>query len=541
MAQTKSPDYSAIGRPLEQAVHEEMAAWGITGIAIALVDGQQTVYAAGFGEARRESVFRCGSISKLFNAVAVMQLVEVGKLDLDAPLERYGPELLPVNPFAIATPVTLRQLLCHRSGMIREAPVGGYFDNSQPGLARTIESISQAVLVNLPDSKTRYSNVGPSLAGRIVERVAAAGFEQYQSEHVLGPLGMTNSAWRLDEVPRGRLIASYMRVAQAQGGFRRRRAPVFDLGTVPAGNLFTTAEDLARFVAMLAAGGQTSRGRVLQARSLAQMFTPQLSTEPGSCGLGFALGKFRQHKMVNHNGAVYGHSASLLFLPDTELGVVVLGNEDIANARIQKLANHALSLMLEAKCGEKPPAAPVPLKLSADILARFCGDYESQSFWATLKIEDGRLAANLSGQPTKLTPVEPFRFLADSRVNDAVPVDFEHNAAGQVTGFNMGLQKFARVPAGAPQLPASWRAYLGSYGPDFIPLVVSARHGHLYAMTENLADYRLTPLNRHVFSFPLGLYTDEYPCLPYRPPRQGPRGGHGQYDPRTEVKSCRER
>jgi CubicO group peptidase (beta-lactamase class C family) len=506
----KSTDYSTLAGPLEQAAREEMAAWGIGGLAMALVDGQETVYAAGFGEARRESAFRCGSISKLFNALAVMQLVEAGKLDLDAPLDRYGEGLLPVNPFSDTAPVTLRQLLCHRSGIGREAPIGGYFDHSQPSLSRTVSSIAQTVLVNPPNTKTRYSNIGPSIAGHIVERVAGAGFGQYQRDHILGPLGMTHSSWSLEEAPREKLITASMRVADGQGGFGRRLAPVFNIGAVPAGNLLSTAEDLARFLAMLAGGGQGPGRRIVRAESLAQMLMPQLTTEPEGYGLGFVVGRFLGHKSVGHNGAVYGHSASLVLLPEAGLGAVVLGNEDLVNGRTRRLANLALSLMLRAGCGEEAPLAPPPLRLAPRVLAAFCGDYESQSFWAELRIEDGRLAANISGQPTRLTPLRQSRFLAENRVTDAVPVDFEGDSTGQVTGFVMGAQKFMRRCASRPDIPGGWRAYPGSYGPAFIPLVVSARHGRLYAMTENAADYRLTPLNRRVFAFPPGLYADEH-------------------------------
>ena len=487
-----------------------MAAWGIGGLAIALVDGQETVYAAGFGEARLGSVFRCGSISKLFNALAVMQLVEAGKLDLDAPLDRYGEGLLPVNPFSDTVPMTLRQLLCHRSGIAREAPIGGYFDSSQPSLSRTVSSIAQTVLVNPPNTKARYSNIGPSIAGHIVERVAGSSFGPYQRERILSPLGMTDSSWSLEAAPRERLITASMRVADGQGGFGRRVAPVFNIGEAPAGNLFSTAEDLARFLAMLAAGGRGPGGRILGAESLAQMWMPQLTTEPEGYGLGFVVGRLLGHKSVSHNGAVYGHSASLVLLPEAGLGAVVLGNEDLVSGRTRRLANQALSLMLTAGRAEEPPLAPPPLKLSPGVLAAFCGDYESQSFWAELRIEEGRLAANISGQPTRLTPLGQARFLAENRVTDAVPVDFEGDSSGQVTGFVMGGQKFMRRPARRPDIPGAWRPYLGSFGPPYIPLVVSARHGRLYAMTENAADYHLTPLNRRVFAFPPGLYADEH-------------------------------
>ena len=123
---------------------------------------------------------------------------------------------------------------------------------------------------------------------------------------------------------------------------------------------------------------------------------------------------------------------------------------------------------------------------------------------------DGRLEANLSGQPVKLRPVAPQRFLADSRMHDAAAMEFERDVAGQVTGFSVGTQKFVRVASHPPEIPREWRAYLGSFGPRFIPLVISARHGHLYAMTENMVDYRLTPVNRQVFAMPPGLYDDEH-------------------------------
>lgn len=513
------PDYSAAIDRLEAAVHEEMHTWGIAGLALALVDDQQIVHAAGYGEARRSSVFRCGSVSKLFTAVAVMQLVEQGKLDLDAPLDRYGSGLLPVNPFTNAAPVTLRQLLCHRSGVVRESPVGGYLDPDEPGLARTVSSVAQTVLVNPPGTQTRYSNVGPSLAGRAVELVSGTRFEQYQRDRILGPLGMTNSAWQRKDLPRGRLIASYLRVADGRGGFTRQRCPVFDLGTLSAGNLFTTADDLARFLAMLAAQGTGPQGRVLEAGSLERMFTPQLTGATNGFGLGFAVGAVHGFKAVRHTGAVYGHSTTLVFLPAAKLGVVVLANEDIITARTTHLAHLALGLLLEARDGYQPPPAPAPIDLPLEDLERFRGEFESASLWATLTVTNGCLAGNLAGQPLTLTPVAPTRFLVDSRLHDAAPAEFEQDATGRITGFSLAGQRFVKVPEGPPAIPAEWRAYLGSYGPRFIPLVVSVRHGHLYAMTENMVDYRLTPVNRHVFAMPPGLYEDEH--LVFFPDRRG--------------------
>jgi hypothetical protein len=101
------------------------------------------------------------------------------------------------------------------------------------------------------------------------------------------------------------------------------------------------------------------------------------------------------------------------------------------------------------------------------------------------------------------------KFTADSRIEDATSVTFKRDAAGTITGFTMGAQRFERVPASPPPLPKEWRSCLGSYGPKFIPLIITERHGHLYAMTENMVDYRLTPVNRNVCLLPPGMYVDE--------------------------------
>ncbi len=306
-------DYSAAITRLETAVRAEMRDWNIGGISLALTDGARLVHAAGFGEASKDSVFRAGSISKLFNAIAVLQLVEAGKLDLDAPVSALPGATMPVQPFRGATNVTMRQLLSHRSGLQRESPIGSYFDDSEPGLAATCASLRDCVLATQPTAKTRYSNIAPSIAGHIVATLTGMSFEQYQREKILNPLGMNQSAWLKRDVPGGKVITSHMRIADldGKGGFHHGDAPLFDLGTIPAGNLFTTAPDLAKFLVMLSRS-MRGEGVLLRPATLADMWKPQFDDNAGF-GLAFVVGKFRGHRTVGHSGAVYGHSTSLVF------------------------------------------------------------------------------------------------------------------------------------------------------------------------------------------------------------------------------------
>src|SRR5262249_29434763 len=156
--------YADAVRALEAFIAQEVQDKQLPALSVALVDDQQTVWAAGFGfrdpqtksPTTAATVYRVGSVSKLFTDLAIMRLVEQGVLNLDPPITDYLPDFRPQNPFG--KPITLRQLMAHRSGLIREPPVGNYFDPSGPTLAETIASLNRTSLVLAPGSKTKYSN-----------------------------------------------------------------------------------------------------------------------------------------------------------------------------------------------------------------------------------------------------------------------------------------------------------------------------------------------------------------------------------------------
>lgn len=366
-------DYDAAISQLKQVVDDELRRKIIPGVSIALIDGQQIVMAEGFGLADKtrgipatgETVYRVGSISKLFNALAAMQLAEQGRLNIDAQITDILPDFHIVNPFGNAAPITLRQFMCHRSGMVRESPVGGYLDGSEPSVAASVASLESCVLVNPPDTKTRYSNIGATLVGHTVAAVSEQSFEQYQQESLLGPLKMTDSAWCMNDALRKQLATSYMRVADGKGGFVEREAPQFELGTIPAGNLYSTAADMARFAKMLLAEGNVGGRQVIAADTLQQMFTPQLTGKDTGFGLGFAVGYFAGYRSIHHTGAVYGFTSSIVVLPEPQIAVVVLVNEDIATGPVRSLSDAALELMLLAKTGRQPAAPAESVQLES--------------------------------------------------------------------------------------------------------------------------------------------------------------------------------
>jgi len=260
------PNHEAAAKQLARAIVTELKDKGIRALSISLVDDQQIVWAAGFGladakcqvPATAQTVYRAGSVSKLFTDLAIMRLVEQGKLGLDEPVTLYLPEFAPRNRFG--KPITLRQLMAHRSGLVREAPVGHYFDPTEPSLADAVHSLNSTELVYEPETRTKYSNAAIATVGYVLERAQNQAYARYMEQVWLAPLGMRKSGFLLTP-------ALSVDVAKAEMWTYEGRtfeAPTFPLGTPPAGNLYTTVVDLGRFLSFLFSGGRGTDGLLVQ-------------------------------------------------------------------------------------------------------------------------------------------------------------------------------------------------------------------------------------------------------------------------------------
>src|SRR5690349_21120149 len=346
-------DYAAVAAQLERFIDREMRVQGLPVVSIALVDDQDVVWSRGFGivdtaskrVAGSNTVYRVGSVSKLFTDIAIMQLVEQGKIDLDAPVTRYIPEFHPHNPWE--RPITLRQLMSHRSGLVREPPVGNYFDSTSPPLAATIASLNRTTLIYPPERHTKYSNAAIATVGYVLERVTGTPFPQALSKAVLEPLGMTMSGFQSTPTLLQDLAPAEMWTLDG----RTFEAPKFQLGIAPAGSMYTTVNDLGRFVSVLFAGGRARNGQLLKPETLAQMWTPQFADggEQSGYGIGFRVGTLDGHRSVGHDGAIYGFATTLEALPDEKLGVVVVTTRDGSNAAVDEIGVAALRAMLAAR------------------------------------------------------------------------------------------------------------------------------------------------------------------------------------------------
>jgi CubicO group peptidase (beta-lactamase class C family)/D-alanyl-D-alanine dipeptidase len=506
--------YSDAIRAIEAMVERERLDAGIPGISIALVEDQTVLWSKGFGHAdlaktkaaALNTVYRVGSVSKLFTDIAVMQLVEEGKIDIDAPVTKYLPDFRPDNPFGKA--ITLRQLMSHRSGLVREPPVGNYFDDKPPSLEKTIASLNGVPLVYEPEKRIKYSNSGVATVGLVVEKVDGRPFAKAVRERVLAPLGMTASDFEPTEGVRKNLADGLMWTYHG----REFRAPTFELGMSPAACMYSTVTDLARFMTAVFAGGKTATGRVLKPESLASMLTPQFvpAGAKQGFGLGFYLSDLDGHRRAGHGGAMYGFVTELAFLPEDKLGVVVIANKDIADWVTYRLADSALQHLLAAKAGKPLPVVEQPKPVSRDMARKLAGKYGEGSGHALIEAQ-GKL---FHFGPGSDYVAEVWK-LGDGLV--------EHGVHGSGTRFtcdgtsltwpaNKG-NSFPRVKEAEgppPEPPAEFRGLIGEYGWDHDTLFIFERDRQLYGLIEWFFLYPLEAETKDVYKFPnAGLYHGE--------------------------------
>jgi CubicO group peptidase (beta-lactamase class C family)/D-alanyl-D-alanine dipeptidase len=514
-------DYSPVTSSLREFIEEQLVQKQISGASVALIDDQETVWARGFGwadpdarvAASASTVYRVGSVSKLFTDLGIMQLVERGVLDLDAAVTRYLPEFDPVNPFG--KQITLRQLMSHHSGLVREPPVGHYFDATDPSLGETVASLNGTSLVYEPETRFKYSNAAIATVGYVLERTQGEPFAKYLMRTVLDPMGLHDSAFELDSVQADRAARGEM---WAYDG-RTFVAPTFELGMAPAGNMYSTVTDLARFVSVLFAGGALQDGYLVQQATLDSMWTPQFTSagQGSGTGIGFALSRLDGHRSVGHGGAIYGFATQLLLLPDERLGAVAVVNKDVANSVATRIVEAALGGMLALRNGATEFPVPSADPLPSGMARSAAGQYGSGANAIELEQWDERLflLPRRGGSRVEL------RAAADGLVVDD-PLAWGQRLELLDDAVVFGGDTLTRVAFERPSpVPDRWRGLIGEYGWDHNTLYVLERGGRLNALIEWFFTYPLEPVARDTFAFPdWGLYHGERLVF-----RRDPSGG----------------
>jgi serine beta-lactamase-like protein LACTB, mitochondrial len=378
-AQAQAPTFSPEKRALAaQAASDFMAASSVPGLSIAVVLDGQPVWSAGFGMADLENsvpatsatLFRLASVSKPITATALLQLWERGKLDLDAPAQKYCPAF-PQKEF----PITTRELLGHLGG-IRHYNTDNRGDIPADS-ARHFSSMEESLtifandpLVAKPGTKFQYSTYGYTVLGCVLEGASAQKYTDYVRENIFRPARMDAS--RADDFFAVIPHRTRWYHKSAQGAVEN--AGVLDSSyKIPGGGWLSSADDLARFVAAIFADSLIKRAT----RDLMWTAEKTTSGEQQTYALGWGLTNKYGLALIGHTGGQQGTSTVITLAPERQAAIVVLAN--IEGVDVYALADHVLRIALALpeptpQSSQAPQSAPGNPAVLAE-LAKIRGDF----------------------------------------------------------------------------------------------------------------------------------------------------------------------
>jgi CubicO group peptidase (beta-lactamase class C family) len=361
-SQAEGSNFEAI----DAYVQNQMQEMRMPGAELGIVKGDKIVHLEGFGDAddsgrnvTPQTPFKIGSTSKSFTALAIMQLVEEGKVDLDAPVQRYIPWFRVADPEA-SKHITVHNLLNQTSGIPTAAGLTYMYkeDSSNGALENEVRATRDVELTHPPGKVYQYSNRNYSTLGLIVQMVSGVSYEQYVKEHILTPLGMKNSFMFLPEAERHGLATGHQFWFGRPfpgGGLHYNRA------TTPAGLITSDAQDMSRYLIAQLNGGRYEGGQVLSAKGTAELHrgTADMGGE-ASYAMGWIEGKLEGVPIVVHNGDPGDFHATMILVPKSNWGMVLLmnGSNDLRQGSLDTPAYGVVARLV----GVESPTSPGPFQ-----------------------------------------------------------------------------------------------------------------------------------------------------------------------------------
>lgn len=472
---------------------------GEPGAAIIITKNGKPLLRKGYGMADLEldvpvqpqQVFRLGSITKQFTAVAILQLVEAGKLELDAPVSKYLPD------FPKGDKITIHQLLTHTSGLHNYTAMPEWASTWRQDLTtdELLAFVEDEPLDFEPGSQYSYSNSGYLLLGRILEEVSGQSYGEYLQEHIFGPLEMNSShLGSYEEIIPGRVEGYTFTEGEWQHA-------AFLSMTHPgaAGALLASVDDLAKWDAALYTDQLLPQERLQQAWQL----TPLTGGDTSIYGYGWAMANVQGSPSIEHTGGINGFSTAAIRMPKEQLYVAILTNRDNDSP-------HEWAVKAAAIAMGKPYEFPEPVTLSRKQLEQYVGVYEADDeFYVTLE-GDQLVLQRSGGSKINLSPASETLFFYHE--DEFTRFEFVRSKKGKVVALLLHTRsgKAERIPKTDKPLPAPkeevtvpvevLEEYVGVYqlAPTFM-MTIERKGNDLIAQATGQQQFQIFPSSQNRF------------------------------------------
>lgn len=384
---------------LEQRLPQLLAEHEVPGAAVAVDLGGDVIdVAAGVlstqtgVDATPDSLFQIGSVTKLWTATLVMQLVDEGLVDLDAPLRRYLEQFQLADDGAAAK-ITVRQLLCHTAGF-----EGDIFTDTGPGddcVEKYVATLKDVRQLFPPGERFSYNNAGFCVLGRVVEVLRGRPFDACLRDHLFAPLGLTHAATDAYQAILHRAAVGHIRPEPDAAPVP---APIWALArsNAPAGSMLAMRpRDLLAFARMHLAGGNAADGTAVvspgsvKAMQQSQVDLPDLGVMGDEWGLGWEIFRMGGTTVIGHDGSTIGQSAFLRIVPERDLAIALLTNGGDTIAVYRAVFEHLLDELASVQLPPLPEPPRQPERIDAE---RYVGTYSCDVADMTVTQDvDGRI------------------------------------------------------------------------------------------------------------------------------------------------------
>lgn len=335
---SKTPSKTSPYASIDAYVEEQRRRLHIPGISLAIIEGDQVAHFHGFGRAcpggeapAPQTPFFIGSLTKSITATAVMQLVESGKVDLNAPVQRY------LHWFRVADPemsarITVRHLLNQTSGLstVAGSLILADFDNRPDATERQIRALSRLKLSHPPGAKCAYCNLNYNILGLIIQAASGESYADFIQHHIFTPLEMRHSYASKEEARKNGLAMGHRHWFSLP--FPAKDMPV-PLGSLASGQLICSAEDMAHYLIAHLNDGSFGKTQILSTAGIEELHRgaiefQMMGVSAGRYGMGWFDIDLGQTKTYSHSGNVPDFSAFMALVPEKKLGVILLLNAD---------------------------------------------------------------------------------------------------------------------------------------------------------------------------------------------------------------------
>ncbi len=395
-----APDLSARLAAVEKAIDDKRKELGIPGVSLVIVKDDQVIYMKGLGvkdfehnlPVTPDTLFAIGSSSKAFTAMAAVMSADEGKLSLDDSPKKLLPYFTLSDPDAAAK-ITLRDLLCHRSGLNRTdlAMVTGVLNREE-----LIRVVGMAKPTAKLGEKFQYQNIMYTAAGEAVARAQNSTWDKVVADKIFKPLGMKATVTTDAAMQKSRDFSfgyEYNKTTK-----QTRRLPMREIpAAAPAGAINSNARDMAQWLRFMLAGGMIDGKRLVSEKGFNETITKQMNVAGTvDYGLGWFLQQWDGHKVAQHGGNIDGFNAQVAFMPDQKLGFVLL-----TNVTASILVNFAMETVWSNLVGRKPATEAKTAAVPTGDPKAEAGTYRLEEAGVNMEVafKDGKLTISVPGQP----------------------------------------------------------------------------------------------------------------------------------------------